>query len=133
MMPSGLISMSRGSSGCISTAAVSGLNGVVERPWKEDDQSIAWLAPLPLPLELPLRAAVNADEGTVLVGSVVGIWAARAGSTSATVADWGMAACGSRTVLGLVGAGVGAGDFVAAVARARDAIEGEGAARGLAV
>lgn len=43
MIPSGLISTSSKGMGAISTAATSGLKGVVDRPWNEDDQSM----PLP--------------------------------------------------------------------------------------
>jgi hypothetical protein len=145
MMPSGLTSMSSGSSACISCAAVSGLKGVVERPWNDDDQSIAGLAWLPLPLPFwwpPLSAVANAGEGADVVVSVVGIWAAKAGSTSATVAAWRMAACGSMTPLTPAGgpgagagadAGVGVALLVAGAARARDTGTEEDAVRGRGV
>ena len=136
-MPSGLISMSSGLSGCISTAAVSGLKGVVERPWKDDDQSMAGLVPLAVPLPFPLRAAAKAGEGGLLV-SGVGISAARAGSTSATVAAGRMAAWGSMGPLtpleGVVGGPIGDFDFaVASGARARDEGIEAGGGRGRAV
>jgi len=58
----------------------------------------------PPPLALPLSAAAKAGEAAEvpLLVSVVGICAASCGSTSATVAAWRIAACGSRT--GLAGA-----------------------------
>lgn len=47
-MPSGFTSTSAGLRGRIRMPAVSGLNGVVDRPWNELPQSM----PLPLPLSL---------------------------------------------------------------------------------
>lgn len=43
-MPSGLISTSSKGIGFISTAATSGLKGVVDKPWNEEDQSIPLFA-----------------------------------------------------------------------------------------
>lgn len=63
-------------------SAVSGEKAVVERPWKDEDQSMPF-SPAPAAPAGELRAAVNSCEG-VVYAPVFGIEAARSGSTSAT-------------------------------------------------
>lgn len=83
-MPSGLISTSSRSRGFIRMALVSGVNGVVERPWKDEDQSIVLPSPLPLVVNVG-----NVLPGVRVGDEVVVEWRSGSITEAGGIAAWG--------------------------------------------
>lgn len=109
-MPSGLISMSSGSMGAIRMEATCGSKAIVERPWKEDDQSIevslasVFVYPGDCKVSEKLRLGVGWSWVLLLSGMGTEGRGPRDGSTSSTVMMLGESRClGAGAALGLVG------------------------------